>query len=49
MEKIIILIGQKDDIEQAIAELKSNIQYDNLEVIIKEKQNGKTNNKQTSV
>ena len=35
MLKIIILTGKKDDVEQAIAELQSNIQYDNLEVKIK--------------
>lgn len=33
-KKVITLIGQKNDIEQSISELKSNIQYDNLEVKI---------------
>jgi hypothetical protein len=28
------LVGTKENIEQAIAELESNIQYDNLEVEI---------------
>lgn len=36
VKQIIMLIGKKDDIEQAIAELKSNIQYDNLNVKVKE-------------
>jgi len=34
MIKIIKLIGKEKDIEQAIAELESNIQYDNLNVKI---------------
>jgi len=32
IKKIIRLIGTKEEIEQAIAELESNIQYDNLGV-----------------
>lgn len=39
MEKTIILTGREGDIKQAIAELKSNIQYDNLNVEVIE--NGK--------
>lgn len=37
MKKQIILVGLKKDIKQAIIELKSNIDYDNLEVKIIEK------------
>lgn len=35
IQKVIVLIGPRASVEQAIAELKSNIQFDHLPVIVK--------------